>query len=280
MGPAPPDALPPVTAEYKTIFQQTGSPVPPAQSASRFSRSADGKTCVDTGNMSVINNPAGAETIILDHAKKTATVQPPAPPVSPAAGMPQMPKFSPPGLPAPPQPPGTTVEDLGKSVMQGQEVEGKRFVTQPPAPPATPALQPPGAPKPPAFQAPGMPKPPALQVPGMPKPPALQVPGMPKAPALQVPGMPKLPGLQAPAAPKPPQMGAPPPPATPPPPTTTEVWNSTQLKVPMLTKMNGGFGQVTQVCQKVIPGEPHPSPFQIPKDYKVIGAAPKLPFKV
>jgi hypothetical protein len=42
------------------------------------------------------------------------------------------------------------------------------------------------------------------------------------------------------------------------------------MGVPMLTKMNGSFGQLTQICHKAIPGEPHPSTFQVPPGYKVI----------
>jgi hypothetical protein len=239
MGPIPPVALPPVTAEYASSLQRVEAQVPPSQSAHRFSRAADGKTRVDSGNMSVISNPATAQTILLDHVQKTATIQPSPSPAPPAASMPQMPHFSPPGLPGQLHAPAVKVEDLGKSVLKGHEVEGKRFVTQPLP-----------LPKPPAFQMPGVPKPPAFQMPGVPKPPAFQTPGVPKPP--QTPG-------------------APPVPAAPQPPTTTEVWNSTSMGVPMLMKMSGGFGQLTQVCHSAVPGEPHPSTFQIPQGYKVTG---------
>jgi hypothetical protein len=250
-------------------LQQAGSHAPPIQSGYKFARSSDGKTRVDTGNMSVISDPAAAQTILLDHAKKTASIQPTPPPAPPAFAMPQMPHLSPPAMPAMPGVPAAPpvkVEDLGKSVMQGHEVEGKRFVMQPPELPKPPAVQVPGMPKPPGFQ---VPKVPGLQ---MPKVPAMQIPKVPAMQAPQVPGAPKPPALQPPGAPKPPQIpGMPPPPAAPPMPTTAEVWNSPKMALPMLTKMNGQFGQITQVCQRALPGEPHPSAFQIPPGYKVTG---------
>jgi hypothetical protein len=270
MGPTPLTALPPVTAEYASTFKRAGTQFPATQSSFQFSRSADGKTRVDSGNTSVISNPAAAQTIVLDHLKKTATIQPSPPPAPPNPGMPQMPHFSPPGLPGQPHvptTPTTTVEDLGKNVIQGHEVQGKRFVIPPLTGPKPPAFQMPGAPKTPqmAGMPPGVPKPP--QMPGMPGVPKLpQMPGMPGVPKL-----PQMPGM-APVAPKPPQMpGIAPPPAAPHPPGTTEVWSSTSMGVPMLTKMSGGFGQLTQVCKKAVPGEPHPTAFQIPPGYKVTG---------
>jgi len=66
-------------------------------------------------------------------------------------------------------------------------------------------------------------------------------------------------------------------PKLPPMPTTAEVWTSPKLQLPMATKMTGSFGQTTQVCQRVIPGEPHPSAFQIPPGYKVIMPTPPKP---
>ena len=279
MGPTLPAALPPVTAEYASTLQRAEGQVPSAPSAHRFSRAADGKTRVDSGSLSVISNPATAQTILLDHVKKTATMQPGPSAAPPAAGMPQMPLFSPPRLPGQPPSPDVKVEDLGKSFLQGHEVEGKRFVTQPPALPKPPTFQIPGAPATPQMSAmPSAPKPP--QIPGMPPLPAApKIPGMPPLPAgLKIPGTPplpaglKVPGMsQVPAAPK--MSGAPPAPAAPQTPTTTEVWNSTRMGVPMLMKMSGGFGQLTQVCHSAVPGEPHPSAFQIPPGYKVIGGA-------
>jgi hypothetical protein len=48
------------------------------------------------------------------------------------------------------------------------------------------------------------------------------------------------------------------------------------MSVPILTKMTGSFGQLTQLCHSAVPGEPHPSTFQIPQDYKVMTQVPKL----
>jgi hypothetical protein len=204
----------------------------------------------------VISNPAAAQTIVLDHLKKTALVKPSVP-AAPQMPAPQMPQFGLPGVPGAPAPPGLQVQDLGKSMIQGLEVEGKRYVIPPPQP------QIPGMPKPP--QMPGMPS-----VPGMPGMSAMpQVPQAPGAPGLPpVPGMPGAPAPpKPPALPQPPQM-----------PTTVETWTSTQLHLPMLTKVQGSFGQMTQVCHTAVPGEPHPSAFQIPPGYKVIlPPPPKMP---
>jgi hypothetical protein len=245
-----PTSVPPVTADFTSELQRAETNLPPMQSAYRLTRAAGGNTRLDSGNTSVISNPAAGQTILLDHIQKTATIQPllsatPSPP-----GMPPMPHLSVPGLaPAP----SAQVQDLGKGVLQGLEVEGKRYVIQPPAMPNIPA-----PPKPSTFQAPGMP-----QVPGAP-----QVPGMPQLQGMsQVPGMPNVPGAPgSQSAPNAPQG-----------PTLAEVWTSTSTRVPMLTKINGGFGQITQVCQGVTPGEPHPAAFQIPPDYKVIELSPPKP---
>jgi hypothetical protein len=226
MGPTTPVAAPSITAEYATALQPAAPNAAPVQSAFRFCRGAGGQTRVDSGNTSVISNPAAGQTILLDHVKKTATIQqaPPPPPGLPA--MPKPPAL--PGAPAIPKAPNVQVQDLGKSVIQGQAVEGKRFLIPPPPP---------------------LPAPPA-----MPKPPAL--PAMPQAP--------KAPG--APAAPPVPK-----------PPTIADFWHSPALCLPMLTKMSGPFGQMTQACHSAVPGEPHPAAFQIPPGYKVILAPPPKP---
>jgi homeobox protein ESX1 len=75
--------------------------------------------------------------------------------------MPQIPGM--PAMPAAPQMPTMHVEDLGKNMMQGHEVEGKRYTIQPPAMPQMP-------------QAPQMPL-----KPGIPQPP--QMPPKPQVPA-------------------------------------------------------------------------------------------------
>jgi hypothetical protein len=77
-----------------------------------------------------------------------------------------------PGFPGAPPQPAVHVQDLGKSVLQGQEVEGKRYTIQPPAAPPMPQL--PGMPKMPQF--PGIPKAPgAPGAPPMPPKPAAPV---------------------------------------------------------------------------------------------------------
>jgi hypothetical protein len=43
-------------------------------------RSSDGKTRIDTAQSSVISDPVAQQTIVLDHAKKEASVIPMAPP--------------------------------------------------------------------------------------------------------------------------------------------------------------------------------------------------------
>ena len=174
MGPFSPPALPPVTAEYTSALQTAGAATAPQQSAYRLFRASDGKTRVDTGNLSVIHDPAAGKTIVLDHVKKTAQIAPSVPQAPQMPGMPQMPQM--PGMPAmpgAPQMPAMHVQDLGKSFMQGQQVEGKRYTIAPPAMPQMPGA--PSAPQ--APQLPGMPKPP--QIPGAPK-----LPAMPAKPAM------------------------------------------------------------------------------------------------
>jgi len=208
-------------------------------------KASNGNTRVDTSQSSVISDVAGKRTILLDHVKKEATVipTPPAPATAPA-GAPK------PGGAAPPPP--LQLHDLGKGVIEGHEVEGKKFVFSPP-PKAPPPPVPPQMPKMP--QAPQPPKAPGAPQPG-------QAPAAPPAPQ-----MPKMPALAQP--PKAPQPPAPPPPPKPPQPTVTEVWTSTKLKTPVLTKVTSPAGEHTTYCKPVSTEEPHPSLFQIPPGYKV-----------
>jgi len=105
---------------------------------------------IDTPHTSIITNPAGQRTIMLDHLKKEAMVIPLAPASAPSrSGSPQMPSGT-------AQLPPLQVHDLGKSLIEGHEVEGKRYILSPPQAPLTP-------------QAPQMPKIPQLHQP--PKPP-------------------------------------------------------------------------------------------------------------
>jgi hypothetical protein len=207
----------------------------PTQSASRMWRSSDGKTRIDTPLSSVISDPAAQHTIVLDHVKKEASIIPmtppgmPAPPSAPGA----------PGASAAPPPPAAHVEDLGKSMIEGHEVEGKRFTLPTPPTPPKPPL--------PAMPAAKMP--------------ALKMPGM-KMPVVKMPG--------APAAPKPPGAPAPPAaPALPKPPSVTELWTSVKLKTPVLTKVTTPAGELTTYCKPTLTAEHPPSVFQIPPGYTI-----------
>jgi hypothetical protein len=89
--------------------------------------------------------------------------------------------------------------------------------------------------------------------PELPKPPE-----MPKPPAIpKAPGMPEPPAK--PEAPKPPV-----------PPLVTEVWTSTELQVPVLTRITGAFGKQTCHCKNLAGGEPAASLFKVPADYKKV----------
>jgi hypothetical protein len=94
-----------------------------------------------------------------------------------------------------------------------------------------------------------------VQPPAPPTPPSLNIPKPP-----QMPNMPQMP--QAPQAPQPPMP--------PVPPIVSEVWTSTQLKTPVLTKVTGPFGEQTTYCKPAAAAEPHPSVFQIPPGYKMV----------
>ena len=152
--------------------------------------------------------------------------------------MPEVPAglpFPPPGLPGLPTPPG------GPPQPPKVEELGKGFIEGHEVEGRRFTFQPPPPPQPP-------------------KPP--QLPQSPQMPSLQKPAIPGMP--------QPPQSPAPPP--MPPPPTISEVWTSTKLKLPVLTKTQGPFGQ--QICQcKYSEAPPPPHLFQIPPDYKV--ATPK-----
>jgi hypothetical protein len=145
---------------------------PPAQSASRMWRSSDGKMRFDTPNASIISDPGSQRTILLDHLKKEASIFP-MPLATTGAQVPGMPQVPAANLP---KPPVMQVEDLGKSTIEGHEVEGKRYTLPAIAQPAKP--QTPSAPSVPS--APGAPSTPSL--PGGPKPPS--VPTLPSKPSV------------------------------------------------------------------------------------------------
>jgi len=130
-------------------------------------KSSDGKFRLDTPTSSVISDPAQQKTILLDHIKKEATIlpTPPASAGSAAGTEPQAPAAL--GQAAP-----MKVEDLGKSMIEGHEVEGRRFTLPPFTPP-----QMPGMPKMPSpSQAPGASA--GAATPSAPQPP--QVPKLPQ----------------------------------------------------------------------------------------------------
>ena len=133
----------------------------PQQTTSRMYRASDGRMRVDTGDTSVITDPAAQQAILLDHAKKEAraVAMPPAPGGGFHAG-----GF---GVPGAPPPPSMNVENLGKGYIDGLEVEGRRYILPPPEIPKPPALPP--LPAMPHVQAPQVPVPP--QAPQVPPPP-------------------------------------------------------------------------------------------------------------
>src|SRR5215472_471074 len=116
-----PPPTPPSCSDCTTKTQPAGDGAP-SQSASRMWKSSDGKFRLDTPTSSVISDPAQQKTILLDHIKKEATIlpTPPASAGSAAGTEPQAPAAL--GQAAP-----MKVEDLGKSMIEGHEVEGKRF---------------------------------------------------------------------------------------------------------------------------------------------------------
>jgi len=146
-----------------------------------------------------------------------------------------------------------------------------------------------GIPKPPEPPKPGMPA-------GAPKPPT--APAMPPmavkdlgkrvVEGLEVHGKeftmpplapPKLPDVKPPAVPgapqlKPPGLQPPAPPGMPQPPApgsmVSEVWTSTALQIPILSRISGPFGKQTCHCKNVTGGEPDPSKFLIPSGYKKV----------
>ena len=182
---------------------------------------------VDTPHTSIITNPDGQKAIMLDHLKKEAMVipMPPAEAGASSSTSPQAPAGAAP-------PPPMQVHDLGKSTIEGHEVESKRYTFTPP-----------------------------------PMPPMPQPPQMPPLP--QMPKTPKPPQSAAPQRPKPPQAPKPLQPPKPPQPTVTEIWTSVKLKMPVLTKVTTAAGEQTTYCKPKSTEEPHPSLFEIPPGYKL-----------
>jgi hypothetical protein len=116
---------------------------------------------IDYGMTSVIMNPAAGQAILLDHVKKEVHTFP----IPKSMLAEEAPSLTPPALPAmggAPAPPEMSVQDLGKRILDGHEVEGKLFSMV--------------MPKPPALAAPKPPVPPAAATPGA------KLPAMPAAP--------------------------------------------------------------------------------------------------
>src|SRR5438477_6873903 len=113
---------------------QAAGGTPPTQSASRMWRSSSGNMRLDTPHTSIITIPASQKTIMLDHLKKEAMVIP-MPPVPSAPSQPQDSQAS--GAAA--QHPALQVHDLGKAMIEGVEVEGKRYILTPLQAPKVPS---------------------------------------------------------------------------------------------------------------------------------------------
>ncbi len=214
-------------------------------------RSSDGKTRIDMPQSSVISDPISKHTIVLDHLKKEASIIPMTPPGSPIAP----PPGTAPGAAAL-HPSSVHVQDLGKSMIEGHEVEGKRYTL--------PHVPPPPKPQIPGMKIPGAPAVPGAKVPGAPALPGLKMPGV------KMPGAPAIPGAAPPAAPKPPGAPAlPQKPKLPATPSVAEVWTSVKLKTPVLTKVTTAAGEHTTYCKPTLTAEHPPSVFQIPPGYTI-----------
>lgn len=156
-----PPATPPSCSDCTTTTQPV-SGAPAAQSPSRMWQSSSGQMRFDTPNASIITDPAAQRAIMLDHVKKEAMVMPMAP------ASPSLLAGAAPAAPGAPQVPAMQVQDLGKSMIEGHEVQGKQY-TLPPLPAPPNAQMPAAAATPASPQAPAPPQSP--QMPTMPKPP-------------------------------------------------------------------------------------------------------------
>lgn len=135
MQPKPP-TIPPVCAEFQSKFEAAIPGLQAVQLGFAMMRSLDGKIRFDQPNLSIIADLA--KTIILNHLTLEAQEIPHAPSFQmPKVQLPGVPSFTPPQLPL-------NVQELGKRLMNGIEVEGKLFKFAPPALPGMP--QPPSVP--------------------------------------------------------------------------------------------------------------------------------------
>ncbi|HLH39178.1 MAG TPA: hypothetical protein VKX39_08530 [Bryobacteraceae bacterium] len=113
-----------------TRFAQAG--LAPIQNAMQQFRSAEGKIRIDFGTMSIISNPLTQARMILDHPAMEARIlaAPQLPPLPNMAGaqLPHLPAL-PPGLLqiAAAAAMATRMEQLGKALIEGHEVQGMRY---------------------------------------------------------------------------------------------------------------------------------------------------------
>jgi|CZKD01.1.fsa_nt_gi hypothetical protein len=149
-----------------------------------------------------------------------------------SAGVPIVPPGTKPGVAAAVHPPSVQMQDLGKSMIEGHEVEGKRYTL------------------------PHVPPPPKPSIPGM------KLPSAPPVPGAKLPSAPS--GPNPPGAPAPPKA-----PTLPPSPSVAEVWTSVQLNTPVLTKVTTAAGEHTTYCKPTLTAEHPPSVFQVPPGYKI-----------
>src|SRR5262249_2694868 len=149
---APKVSLPPASADCEATFQAPNGP-PVKQAVWKVQRSADGKQRFDYGDRSVITDPAAGKAMILDHIKKEAIAVPIPQPKPLDVPNISVPGFQPPSATPPPTP--IHVQDLGKKVIDGVEVEGRKYTLPLPQPPRMP-------------QAPHTPGIPQAQIPPLP----------------------------------------------------------------------------------------------------------------
>ena len=164
------------------------------QIATRQFRSLDGKIRFDFGTSSLISDPLSEVRILLDHVLMEARI------LSAGANLPAVPGTpAVPGIPLPaiPSTPNVNIVELGKSVIDGLEAEGLRYV----------------------FQTLDPLRPPSIA--------------------------------------------------------SWEIWLSTELQLPIVTKIAGTFGERTNVCRCTAAVVPD-ALFQIPPGYRVIPPAPAV----
>ena len=127
-------SLPPACAQCINTLQLAAPGSLPQESPWSLLRSAEGRLRLNFGNTSIITDPIAGVRMYLDHLAQTVRIMPLTPPTPP--GMPGMPQAAIPGFGMPglaglaiPAMPGTNVQNLGKSIMDGLEVMGKRYIS-------------------------------------------------------------------------------------------------------------------------------------------------------